>query len=101
MKIIEKHALWLRWTHWIGFPLLALMVWSGIWIYWANPIYAGFFPAWFYRAFSIDHHLARGMAIHFTAGWLLVLNGLVYLFFLGASGHWRELAPDRESTRTL
>jgi thiosulfate reductase cytochrome b subunit len=97
----KPHPLWLRCAHWIGFPAVGLLVWSGILIYWANPIYVGFFPDWFYRAFSIDHRLAEGMAIHFTMGWLLVLDGAAYLMALALSGHWRELAPNREAARTL
>ena len=37
MKQLErKHPLAIRWFHWINFPLLALMIWSGAMIYWAN-----------------------------------------------------------------
>jgi len=38
-RLAPKHPLAVRWFHWLNFPLLALMVWSGILIYWANPIY--------------------------------------------------------------
>jgi thiosulfate reductase cytochrome b subunit len=99
--VAKKHALWLRLLHWTTFPLIALMVWSGILIYWANDIYAGFFPAWFYSVFSIDHRLAEGMAVHFAIGWPLVLSAVIYLVLLLSSGHWRELVPDREALRLL
>jgi thiosulfate reductase cytochrome b subunit len=101
MKVIEKHPLWLRCIHWIFFPLVALMVWSGILIYWANAIYDGFFPQWFYQLFSIDHRLAEGMAVHFTLAWPLVITGAVYFIFFLVSGHWREITPDWNSFRTL
>jgi thiosulfate reductase cytochrome b subunit len=77
------------------------MVWSGILIYWAHDIYGGFFPAWFYSAFSIDHRLAEGMAVHFAIGWPLVVSGVLYLAMLIVSGHWREIVPDREAFRLL
>jgi len=40
MKVVkEKHPLVTRWTHWINFPILAIMTWSGMLIYWANDEY--------------------------------------------------------------
>lgn len=38
-RLQEKHSLAIRWLHWINFPLLALMIWSGALIYWANDVY--------------------------------------------------------------
>ncbi len=36
MKRLEKkHPLAIRWFHWINFPVLMIMIWSGIMIYWA------------------------------------------------------------------
>ena len=32
----EKHTLVTRWAHWINFPVLGVMIWSGLLIYWAN-----------------------------------------------------------------
>jgi thiosulfate reductase cytochrome b subunit len=101
IKVSEKHPLWLRCTHWIAFPLITLMVWSGVLIYWANPVYDGFFPDWFYKTFSIDHRLAEGIAVHFTIAWPLFMDGALYLILLFVFGHWREVFPDRESFRTL
>ncbi|HEV2246124.1 MAG TPA: thiosulfate reductase, partial [Terriglobia bacterium] len=52
-----KHSLAIRWFHWVNFPLLAVMIWSGLWIYWANDVYRvglgsftlfRFFPEGFY-----------------------------------------------------
>src|ERR1041385_581024 len=34
-KIVPKHPLAIRWFHWINFPVLAIMIWSGLIIYWA------------------------------------------------------------------
>lgn len=95
LRVREKHPLWVRWTHWINFPLLGLMIWSGILIYWSNDIYRPFFPPWFYRVFGIDHRLSEGMAIHFTLMWFYAINGLVYGVYLAASGQWREMLPRR------
>jgi thiosulfate reductase cytochrome b subunit len=97
--LIEKHPLWIRWTHWINFPLLFLMIWSGILIYWANPVYSPFFPKWFYNTFHVDHRLAEGMALHFTFMWLFAVNGVLYCAYLLISGYWRELFPRKKSLR--
>ena len=35
-----KQLLAVRWLHWINFPLLTLMIWSGLLIYWANSVYS-------------------------------------------------------------
>lgn len=32
----QKHTLALRWFHWINFPVILTMVWSGLLIFWAN-----------------------------------------------------------------
>ena len=39
-RIVKKHPLAIRWFHWINFPVLALMIWSGTLILWANDVYA-------------------------------------------------------------
>ncbi len=100
MRIAEKHSLALRILHWLNVPFLGLMIWSGILIYWANDIYAPvFFPDWFYDLFNIRQRLAEGMSVHFLVGWLFVANGLVYLCWLFASGHWHELRPSFKDFR--
>ena len=97
MSLKLKHLLAVRWFHWINFPLLALMIWSGVLIYWAySPYYIGpfhFFPPWFVSAFHTDHRLAEGMALHFTLMWLFVINGIAYVTYTIVSGEWRYLVP--------
>jgi thiosulfate reductase cytochrome b subunit len=92
-----KHLRAVRWFHWINFPLLALMIWSGLLIYWAYAPYRvgsfHFFPNWFVSALGIDHRLAEGMALHFTLMWLFVLNGIAYVLYTLISGEWRYLVP--------
>ncbi len=34
--LYKKHPLAIRWFHWINFPVLFVMIWSGLMIYWAN-----------------------------------------------------------------
>lgn len=98
MQILKlKHLLAIRWFHWINFPLLFLMIWSGILIYWAYDIYSvgpfHFFPPAVYKAFNIDHRLADGMAMHFFFMWFFVVNGILYVAYTIFSGEWRYLVP--------
>ncbi len=109
MKHLEaKHSTAVRWFHWINFPLLALMIWSGLLIYWANDVYrigAGqftfihFFPDWVYRVLNAKQRLAEGMAWHFLLMWLFALNGIAYVIYTAVSGQWRYLVPNRASFR--
>jgi len=104
--IEEKHKLATRWFHWVNFPILSLMIFSGMLIYWSfDPYTIGlpgitlfhFFPDWFYNATHIDHKLAYGMALHFFVGWLFAINGIAYFIYTVVSGEWRELAPEAKS----
>ncbi|HEY4194068.1 MAG TPA: cytochrome b/b6 domain-containing protein [Mucilaginibacter sp.] len=107
MKVIkEKHSLLMRWTHWVNFPLLTIMIWSGMLIYWANDeyrltlfghTYIHFFPDWFYNLLHIPHRLSEGMAFHFLFMWFFTLNGFFYVLYTIISGDWRQLLPNRHS----
>jgi thiosulfate reductase cytochrome b subunit len=99
VRIVQKFPTCIRWTHWINFPLLFLMIWSGTLIYWANDVYWFFYPSWFYKMFNIGHRLAEGMAIHFFIMWLFMINGVVFLAYLFWSGEWRVLFPDKQCFR--
>ena len=39
-QLLNKHPLAIRWLHWINFPVLSMMIWSGLLIYWANAVYS-------------------------------------------------------------
>lgn len=104
--IKEKHSLLMRWTHWVNFPILTVMIWSGMLIYWANDIYklsifgytlVQFFPESFYKFFNISQRLAEGMAFHFLFMWFFTLNGVIYILYTVISGQWRELVPKKNS----
>lgn len=107
MKAIkEKHSLAMRWFHWVNFPILAVMIWSGILIYWGNDEYSitifghtffRFFPDWFYDTLKIPFRLSEGMAFHFLFMWFFTLNGVFYVLYTIISGTWRELVPKRSS----
>jgi thiosulfate reductase cytochrome b subunit len=108
ISIKEKHPIAIRWFHWINFPVLAVMIWSGILIYWAHDIYKiplggnasfQFFPDGFYKSLGMEHRLAEGMAWHFLFLWIFLINGTIYLLYTFISGQWRYLLPDRNSFR--
>jgi thiosulfate reductase cytochrome b subunit len=101
-RLERKHTLATRWMHWINFPLLALMVWSGLLVYWANAVYSikvdglqlfHFFPAWFFDTLGIPYRLAEGLQIHFFFMWLFAANGVAYVIYTFGSGEWRSLLP--------
>jgi thiosulfate reductase cytochrome b subunit len=108
LRLEKKHPRAIRWMHWVNFPVLAVMIWSGLMIYWADDVYRvgwgdvtlfHFFPDGFYRALHLGHRLAEGMAWHFAFMWLFALNGLCYVLYTLVSGEWRYLVPNRASFR--
>ena len=107
-KVQKKHPLAIRWFHWINFPVLAIMVWSGLLIYWANDVYRvgwgkttilKFFPDSFYKALHVPFRLAEGMSLHFVFMWLFAINGFIYVLYLAFSGEWRLIFPNRKSLK--
>lgn len=105
-RIVKKHSLAIRWFHWINFPVLTLMIWSGFMIYWANGVYRigfsnttllKFFPQSFYDALNIPYRLGEGMSYHFAFMWLFFGNGLLYVLYTALSGEWRQIVPNKKS----
>jgi len=108
LEIVTKHSLATRWFHWLNFPLIAVMAWSGMLIYWANDVYRvgwgettlfKFFPPSWYKALGWEGRLAEGMAWHFLFGWLFAINGILYVAYLVFSKRYRELLPRRGDAR--
>ncbi len=130
MKRLEKkHPLAIRWLHWVNFPVLLVMLWSGLLILWAydaypterfalkvpdrisvhrggvTPVYRGRnaddypVPQGERRDINLGFRLAEGMNWHFTFAWLFTLNGVAYVLYVWLSGEWRHLLPRRDSFR--
>jgi thiosulfate reductase cytochrome b subunit len=105
-NIVHKHPLAIRWFHWANFPLLFVMIWSGMLIYWANGIYKiqigdtlifKFFPKSVYTFLGLSGQLAKGMAWHFATMWLFTINGILYFLYTIISGEWRLIIPEKKS----
>ena len=117
IRLERKHPLALRWMHWINFPVLFLMIWSGLLIYWndsdiayqhAHRVYRlglgsftlfRFFPDWFYARLHVPYHVTQGLGYHFFFMWIFAFNGLAWILYTWLSGEWRFLVPQRRSLR--
>ncbi len=108
LKLRKKHPLVIRWNHWINFPILTLMIWSGLLIYWANDIYKismgeivlfRFFPESFNTYFNIPQRLAEGMAWHFFLMWIFTINGVIYILYSIFSGEWKYIIPSKNAIK--
>jgi thiosulfate reductase cytochrome b subunit len=107
VKVLEeKHKLATRWFHWINFPILSAMIFSGLLIGWTwDPYRIGLgsvtlfavFPTKLYEWLGLDGNLALGMALHFVFAWIFAINGIAYVVYTLVSGEWRALAPDKNS----
>ena len=107
-KVLFKHSVAVRWFHWVNFPILALMIWSGLLIYWANDVYKvhigntvifPFFPDGFYKSLGVPFRLAEGMSLHFFFMWFFTINGIIYFFYLLFSKEYKLLFPNKRSLK--
>ena len=115
IRLERKHPLAIRWMHWVNFPVLFTMIWSGILIYWNDSDNAyhhphrvyrigvakltlfRLFPEWFYRALHVPYHVTLGLSYHFFFMWIFALNGVAWVLYTWLSGEWRFLLPERRS----
>lgn len=111
VRIEYKYSLAIRWMHWINFPLIVVMIYSGLLIYWADSQHEGLnahrvyrvgfgswtlfrlFSPWFYNNLHLKFQLAKGLGYHFFFMWFFALNGIAYVLYTLFSGEWRELLP--------
>jgi thiosulfate reductase cytochrome b subunit len=83
---ISIHPLVVRLTHWVNAIAVLMMITSGWQIYNASPLFPFTFPG----SITLGGWLAGALQWHFAAMWLLVINGLVYVLYGIASGHFRR-----------
>jgi thiosulfate reductase cytochrome b subunit len=117
IRLEKKHPLAIRWMHWVNFPVLFTMIWSGLLIYWndsdnaykhPHAVYrvgigsvtlVRLFPPWFWKAINAPYRVTEGLGYHFFFMWLFAVNGILYVAYLLTSGEWRLLVPERRSIR--
>ena len=102
----------IRIAHWLNVPLLVLMAGSGLQILTAYPsmgprgaLYRWYPfqgtppPSWL----RFGQWLAGARHWHFALAWFLILNGLIYLTYMIASGEWRRrvFIPGRDTSNAL
>jgi thiosulfate reductase cytochrome b subunit len=127
IRLEKKHPLAIRWMHWINFPVLATMIWSGLLIYWGDSKIDGshqsavyragigkwtifrFFPEWFWTWYPVSlrfwepgwhgaaYNITMGLGYHFFFMWFFMINGLAYVLYTLISGEWRYLVPTKNS----
>src|SRR5262245_16085944 len=83
---VSIHPLIVRITHWINALAILVMVTSGWRIYNASPLFPFRIPS----EITLGGWLAGALQWHFAAMWLLVINGIVYVTYGIASGHFRR-----------
>jgi thiosulfate reductase cytochrome b subunit len=86
MQSVLIHPLVVRVTHWLNVVAVLIMITSGWQIYNASPLFGFDFPP----QVTLGGWLAGALQWHFAGMWLLALNGLVYLIYGIASGHFRR-----------
>jgi thiosulfate reductase cytochrome b subunit len=68
---------YVRLTHWLNAIAVIVLIMSGLKIYNASPIFDFLIP----NTITIGGWLGGALLWHFSAMWLLVINGLTYLIF--------------------
>jgi thiosulfate reductase cytochrome b subunit len=81
-----QHPFIIRFTHWVNFVALGIMVLSGLRIYNASPIFDFKIPA----AFTLGGWLAGARQWHFFAMWLFFVNGGIWILYNIISKHGRH-----------
>ena len=117
IRVERKHLLAVRWMHWINFPVLFTLVWSGLLIYWNDSDNAyqhphrvyrigvgsftlfRFFPDWFYNLLHVPYHVTLGLGWHTLFIWIFMANSIAYVLYLCFSGEWRFMVPERRSLK--
>jgi thiosulfate reductase cytochrome b subunit len=86
MQSVMIHPLVVRITHWLNVLAVLIMITSGWTIYNASPLFGFEFPP----QITLGGWLAGALQWHFAGLWLFAINGLVYLVYGIASGHFRR-----------
>ncbi len=126
IRVIQKHDLLVRISHWANIPVLAALILSGLSIYWASPVltvatpdgkkdvlafvggfFLKYFPDsaenernWFYNHFAFGAgNLAVALNIHWLCAYLFMVITVVYTIGLLRSGAYKALLPRTTDVR--
>ena len=86
VNLAVAHPATIRFLHWVWVYAIGCMVFSGWQIYNASPSLPFSFPRWT----GLGGWLGGALAWHFSAMWLLALDGMAYLAYGFISGHFRR-----------
>ena len=81
-----QHPFIIRFTHWLNFVALGIMVTSGLRIYNASPVFEFKIPS----VLTLGGWLAGARQWHFFAMWLFLVNGMIWLLYNIMSKHGRQ-----------
>lgn len=122
VRVVPKHHLLVRLTHWVNVPLLLGLVASGLSIYWAAPVFRfgpdpvtgehdyvaalgtmvarllhdthGSPRNWIYEHVGLGtRQLSVALRLHWALAYLFMANGALYVLGLLAGRGWRALLP--------
>ena len=117
IRLERKHPLAIRWMHWINFPVLFTLIWTGLLIYWNDSDNAylhphrvyrigigrftlfRFFPDWFYNLLHVPYHVTQGLGYHLFFIWIFTVNGIAWVLYTLISGEWRFILPQKQSLK--
>jgi thiosulfate reductase cytochrome b subunit len=86
VNLTVAHPATIRFLHWVWVYAIGCMVFSGWQIYNASPSLPFSFP----RRTGLGGWLGGALAWHFSAMWLLAVDGMAYLAYGFISGHFRR-----------
>jgi thiosulfate reductase cytochrome b subunit len=113
-RVIYRHRLWVRVTHWVNVVCMTVLLMSGLQIFNAHPalywgtasnfdyplVAIGSFPDW--ATLPGSQWLAIGRRWHFFFAWLFLTNGMVYALLAIFGGHLRsDLLPTPPDLRRI
>jgi thiosulfate reductase cytochrome b subunit len=113
-RLIYRHRLWVRVTHWVNVMCMTILLMSGLQIfnahpalYWGNVsrfddrlLAIGAFPSW--ATLPGSQWLAMGRRWHFFFAWLFVANGVAYALLAIFRRHlYRDLVPSLTDLRQI
>ena len=111
MKRLEKkHPLAIRWLHWINFPLMMVLTWSGLLLYVENNNFRlglgsvtlfHFFPQGFYTALHLRDRNNEGLAYHLLFMWPFAVAGVLYTLYNSISSQWQYPIPNRQAWQVV